>query len=42
MRQRRLLELMTDYDLNLQLSQGKVIPIIVDTLSRKPIAMFLT
>jgi hypothetical protein len=41
MRQRRWLELMADYDINLQYHPGRV-NVVPDALSRRPAAMFLT
>ena len=41
MRQRRWLELMTDYDLDLQYHPGKV-NVVPDALSRKPSFMMMT
>jgi len=41
MRQRRWLELMTEYDLSLQYNPGRV-NVVPDALSRRPAAMILT
>lgn len=41
MRQRKWLELMADYDIDLQYHHGKV-NIVLNVLSRRPMVMFLT